>query len=68
MDGRISFHKLTITISASEAQKRLFSFEKFLIICPTTVPQAFKNIVILKGAIGKYRYITNSYLVKIRSP
>ena len=41
MDGRISFHKLTITISASEAQKRLFSFEKFLIICPTTVHKEY---------------------------
>jgi len=41
MDGRISFYKLTITIGASEAQKRLFSFEKFL-ICPTTVYQDCK--------------------------
>jgi len=32
------------------------------------VSQTFKNIVILKGAIGKYHYITNSYLVKIWLP
>ena len=32
------------------------------------VPQTFKIIVILKCAIGKYHYITYSYLVKIRSP
>ena len=50
MDGRISFHKLTITISASEAQKRLFSFEKFLIICPTTVLLLFGERVVYRLA------------------
>ena len=61
MDGRISFHKLTITMSASEAQKRLFSFEKFLIICPTTVIKWEAQLK--KGAISN---VFNHWVSKVR--
>ena len=66
----IATYFVIIMIVLDILKKFILSGKWLKILCcrRKNVPQTFKNIVILKGVIGKYRYITNSYLVKIRSP